>query len=540
MNLVETLGDCFREYARETALSFYAPPRPARIVTYAQLDAWTRELVLFLEHQGFRAGDVVLSYLGKSPELVAALLAVMRGGGVAGCLNSKLKPHQVALMAAQSGARYLFIDRASLDAFSRMDDTGVSTAPAAAAGGIGTSVVPAPGLPGTATTWFLVHLQVQDRTRAYRTACVPAAEDEPAFCLYTSGSTGSPKGVLIGGTDLLQRSRTEAEDFRLSRKDVLLSLLPLSFDVGLNQLLACLMAGGHLVIMNSWFPKDVVAAIRSQRVTGISGVPTLWAEMISAFSALRDTMDLSSLRYLTVSGGDLASDRLQELRCCFAAADIFKTYGQTETFRSGILLPGDFRRQPGSVGRPVRGTRVFILDGTDAVAAPGVEGEIVHHGAGTMIGYINDQEATAQKLRPVPEPLVDILPAGRVVYTGDRGIIDEEGFLFVRGREDGMIKTSGYRVYPREVEECLLKHEAVKRAAVVGIPDERKGQAIVAEAVLRGAATAGQLLSYLRKQLPSYMVPDRLHVVAGLPLSENGKIQYAEIRQKYAETRILP
>jgi acyl-coenzyme A synthetase/AMP-(fatty) acid ligase len=192
-----------------------------------------------------------------------------------------------------------------------------------------------------------------------------------------------------------------------------------------------------------------------------------------------------------------------------------------------------------SVGHPLKGTEVFVLNDKGEIAPPDTEGEIVHYGVGTMLGYLNDIEGTSEKLRKMKEPGSKAMKEGKWVFTGDRGRMDEEGYLYVLGREDGMIKTLGHRVYPKEIESCILEHEHVKNAAVVGIKDERKGQAIIAEVVSNGVLNKQSLIVYLKERLPYYMVPGEINVVEYLPMTESGKIKYTTIKERYEERRFL-
>lgn len=293
------------------------------------------------------------------------------------------------------------------------------------------------------------------------------------------------------------------------------------------------------MILNSWFPRDILTTIRSQSITGISGVPSIWADTIAYPKEPDFEENIRTLKYITVSGGDLAKNQLVRLRQYFENVKIFKTYGQTETFRSSMLKPFDFEGKMTSVGRPVKGTEVFILNDQGEVNPPNIEGEIVHYGVGTMLGYINDLGGTNGKLREIVESVRGTVKEGKLVFTGDRGKMDGEGYLYVLGREDGMIKTLGYRVYPKEIESCILEHEHVKNAAVVGIRDERKGQIIIAEVIGNGALDKQRLIVFLKERLPYYMIPSGINIVEHLPMTENGKIKYTAIKEKYEERRFL-
>jgi acyl-coenzyme A synthetase/AMP-(fatty) acid ligase len=463
----------------------------------------------------------------------------MLNGGVCCCFYSKQNPQYALKLFSIANPNFLILEENTLKNVKKQmekiepNHPFPSYAKYPEAGGIGTSS--------------------QNDSRGIYVLKYPSAEsdsgkgfqefgcnsDKASWCLFTSGSTGTPKGVLISGEDLLRRAMTEIEDYELTEQDSLLSLLPFSFDVGLNQLLSCLLSGAHLVILNSWFPKDILTTIRSRNINGISGVPSIWAEALAYPKGPDFEQNTQTLRYVTVSGGDLAKNQLVELRQYFRNSKIFKTYGQTETFRSSMLKPSDFERKMTSVGRPVKGTQVFILNDKGEIVPPNIEGEIVHYGVGTMLGYINDLEGTNGKLREIVDSLRETVNEGKLVFTGDRGKIDEEGYLYVLGREDGMIKTLGHRVYPKEIESCILEHEHVKNVAVVGVRDERRGQMIIAEVIGSGALDKQRLTSFLKERLPYYMIPSEINIVQYLPMTENGKIGYAAIKEKYEERRIL-
>ena len=521
MRLTRDIQNILRQHKSRPAISRYTSSNSFQTVSYGELEQKVLRAARYLEEQGMQPGDLVASYMNKSTDLVASILATILNGGVACSLNPRLKSHQVLALAAVSRPRFIIVDNSTISSL-------VNTPEAAFGSKL---VLYAEGME-------IVRLseenQINESLRGQR-ALPPVSyhEDGAGYCLFTSGSTGDQKGVLISRDDLLERVTTEIEDYKITHADHLLSLLPLSFDVGLNQFLSSILSGAHLVILNSWFPKDIISAIKHFKITGISAVPTIWADMLSFPKDRNFGSDIETLRYITVSGGDLAQKYLSQLNQYFEKVDIYKTYGQSETFRSGILKPHDFLRKMTSVGQPVKGTSVFILQKNGIPAPADVEGEIIHHGAGTMIRYINGGMGSQEKIREIPESLKNALIDGKVVFTGDCGKFDSAGFLYVLGREDGMIKTMGFRVYPKEVESCILGHPLVKHAAVVGIPDIRKGQSMVAEIISRSALDKKEITAYLRDRLPYYMVPDDIYLVESLPLAENGKIRYAEIKARH-------
>src|SRR5581483_5573714 len=284
-------------------------------------------------------------------------------------------------------------------------------------------------------------------------------------CLFTSGSTGSPKGVLIGAEDLRARADAEVLWYGLSAADGLLSILPFSFDVGLNQLLSAVSIGCELVILDSWFPKDILKAAEVRQVTGISSVPSIWLDFLNHGLKFDKAGPHASLRYLTVSGGDMSHKHLDDLPSIAEGVGIFKTYGQTEAFRATSLKPHEYAAKRYSVGRPFHGVQVYIIGADGSRTKPNEPGEVVHTGLGVMLGYLdgNDPE---HKLRPNPYAGPDD-PAPLAIFTGDQGRLDEDGYLFLEGRRDDMVKIQGNRIYPNEVRDQLLAVPGVGLAEVV-------------------------------------------------------------------------
>ncbi|HUL22604.1 MAG TPA: class I adenylate-forming enzyme family protein [Thermodesulfobacteriota bacterium] len=539
MGLIQEITRVFLRYQGKAATSHYVPPGSLITLTYSQLEKRVRELAQYLSRQGMEPGDLIMCYMTKSVDLVVSILAIMLNGGTCCCFYSKQNPQYALKLFSFANPRFILLEENTLRSVKKHMERVEPSHPFPSCG----RYPEEGGAEGSSAnphrTIYVLNYPSAENGRTQGFQEVGRRSDKASWCLFTSGSTGSPKGVLISGEDLLQRAVNEIEDYEITDQDCLLSLLPFSFDVGLNQLLSSVLSGAHLVLLNSWFPKDILTTVRSRNISGISGVPSIWAEALAYPKGPDFDQNTQTLRYLTVSGGDLSKNQLLQLRQCFRNSKIFKTYGQTETFRSSMLKPFDFERKMTSVGRPLKGTEVFVLNEKGEITPPNTEGEIVHHGVGTMLGYLNDSEGTSEKLRKMKGPGSESTKEGTWVFTGDRGKMDEEGYLYVLGREDGMIKTLGHRVYPKEIEGCILEYEQVKNAAVVGIKDERKGQVIIAEVVANGDLNKQSLIVYLRERLPYYMVPGEINVVEYLPMTESGKIRYATIRERYEERRFL-
>jgi acyl-coenzyme A synthetase/AMP-(fatty) acid ligase len=539
MDLIQEITQVFSRYKGRAAISHYVPPDSSVMLTYGQLEERVKGLAQYLLKQGMEPSDLVMCYMTKSVDLVVSILAIVLNGGTCCCFYSKQNPQYALKLFSMANPRFILFEENTLRSVKRQMERIEPNRPFPSygrypeAGGTGGS------LQSSNRAIYVLKYPPPKSDSGEDFQEVGSSSDKALWCLFTSGSTGSPKGVLISGEDLLRRAVTEIEDYELTDQDSLLSLLPFSFDVGLNQFLSCFLSGAHLVILNSWFPKDILTAVTSQNINGISGVPSIWAEALAYPKGPDFEQNTQALRYITVSGGDLSKNQLLQLRQYFRNVKIFKTYGQTETFRSSMLKPFDFERKMTSVGRPIKETEVFVLNDKGEVAPPDTEGEIVHYGVGTMLGYLNDLEGTSEKLRKMKEPGSEAMKEGKWVFTGDRGRMDEGGYLYVLGREDGMIKTLGHRVYPKEIESCILEHEHVKSAAVVGIKDERKGQAIIAEVVSNGVLNKQSLIIFLKERLPYYMVPGEINVVEYLPMTESGKIKYTTIKERYEERRFL-
>lgn len=350
-------------------------------------------------------------------------------------------------------------------------------------------------------------------------------DDSPRFYLYTSGSTGTPKGVVIQNENLNSRVINEINAYQITPEDRLLNVLPFSFDVGLNQVLTSLISGSSITLLNSWLVRDIVTTIANLKISGFSGVPTIWQSILE--SGMPDIEKaLESLRYLTISAGDLPENLRRELRKCTKSVNIYKTYGQTETFRSGMLFPDEFNAKQDSVGRPPDGVSVEIVLESGTLGAPNEIGEIIHAGAGSMLGYVGDQTATAEKKRPAPIGFNE--KHSTVVYTGDRGKIDSDGYLYVLGRMDRMIKIRGNRVYPEEVESQLLSNTIIDEAVVL---KGSEADSLVAVIVYQQSKsmTAEELNKYLSTRLPAYMIPNQYIEMPQLPRTASAKIDIAQI-----------
>jgi acyl-CoA ligase (AMP-forming) (exosortase A-associated) len=313
--------------------------------------------------------------------------------------------------------------------------------------------------------------------------------------------------------------------------DVIASVLPLSFDAGFSQLTTGFSAGAHVILVNYLAAADVIRACARYGVTGLTCVPPLWIQL----TELPWPAEASrGLRYFANTGGRMPKSTLDKLRAIFPQALPYLMYGLTEAFRSTYLDPAEVDRRPDSIGKAIPNAEILVVREDGTACEPGEPGELVHRGALVALGYWNDPERTAERFRPAPGREPGICATEIAVWSGDVAVRDEEGFLYFVGRKDEMIKTSGYRVSPTEIEEVVYDTGLVRDAVALGLDDDRLGQRIV---IVVSPPDGGELdpvalLAELKRRLPRYMVPEDVSVRAELPRSPNGKFDRNLLRQE--------
>jgi acyl-CoA ligase (AMP-forming) (exosortase A-associated) len=506
-----------------------------RRLSYEQLAQLCAHTSAALRARGARRGERVAVYLEKSVENVAAMFGAAAAGLVFVPINPLLKPEQVAFILRDCDVRMLITSASRLrqltpslggcDSLHTVIAVGAARQGAGAAdegsvaGAVAGATVIAPLGQVTVLDWDAA-------LAAGAAAALPAVrritESDVAAILYTSGSTGQPKGVVLSHRNLVAGATSVASYLGNGPHDRLLAVLPLSFDYGLSQLTTAFLSGACAVLINHLLPRDVVNAVVKERITGLAGVPPLWIQL-----AALDWPADCTLRYITNSGGAMPRATLDQLRARLPKVQPFLMYGLTEAFRSTFLPPTELDRRPDSMGKAIPNAEVLVLrpDGTEC--APGEPGELVHRGPLVSLGYWSDAARTAERFKPYRSPLTGLMLPEMAVWSGDTVRRDEEGFLYFISRADEMIKTSGYRVSPGEVEAVLYAHSDVAEAAAFGVPHEMLGQAIVVVVVVRAerALDEARLLAALKPYLPNYMVPHKIiFAESSLPRNANGKI----------------
>ncbi len=470
--------------------------------------------------QGLRRHDRVVLWLDKCIEWVVAAFATSAAGGTIVPLNPVWKASQVAHALQDCGAVILVTSEERLK---RLRGDAPSALPRV--------VVVLEGGQRAGTLDYASLLQTPP-VAGHR-----VIDTDMAAILYTSGSTGRPKGVVLSHRNMVTGAKSVAAYLGNHAGDSLLAALPLSFDAGFSQLTTAFHAGARVVLLNFLLPRDLLKAMQRERITGLTAVPPLYIQL-AQLDWPAGTAE--HLRYFANTGGHMPRATLEALRRRAPHAQPFLMYGLTEAFRSTYLPPEEVDRRPDSIGKAIPNSEILVLreDGTEC--ATDEPGELVHRGALVGMGYWNDAEKTAERYRLLPGRPGGLMLPEYAVFSGDTVRRDAEGFLYFIGRRDELIKTSGYRVSPSEVEEVLYATQLVGECAAFGVEHPVLGQAIqVIATALPSSPTASLnvdvLLAECRRRMPAYLVPAGVEVVqAPLPRNPNGKIDRKALKLDWA------
>ena len=504
-----------------------SPDAPAltaggQTLDYASLHQQITQFGAALTALGLQRGERIGIYLDKRIETVVASFGASVAAGVFVPINPLLKPEQVAYILRDCSVRILVTspERHALLAgtlsecpdLCRVILTGAATA---------TSSLPchrwdelpAGGMPHPA----------------------PTSRDMAAI-LYTSGSTGRPKGVVLSHNNLVAGAGSVVDYLGNHPDDSLLAALPLSFDAGFSQLTTAFHAGARVVLLNYLMPRDVIRTLERERITGLTAVPPLWLQLAAQPIPASIT---EHLRYIANTGGHMPAATLLHLMQALPKTQPYLMYGLTEAFRATYLPPEEVGRRPDSIGKAIPDNEVWVLREDGSECAPDEPGELVQRGPLVAMGYWNDAEKTAERFRPLPAHL---RPSGLTlpeiaVYSGDTVRRDAEGFLYFVSRRDEMIKTSGYRVSPTEVEDAAYASGLVRECVAFGVPHPALGAAIVlvANACNGAEGPESALPAILKAHCPAYQVPAQIIWIAGsLPRNANGKIDRKRLADEHA------
>ncbi len=476
---------------------------------------------------GVKKGDRIAVYLPKQLETIITILGVSMVGGIFVPINPLLKTDQVEYIVNNCQVT-LFVS--STD---RIKLLGKTLSHCRSLGHI--MVVSAAN---DAQPIVKGKLILNWDLQAVKPLALPQAsisDTDRVAILYTSGSTGKPKGVVLSHRNMVVGAKSVASYLHNQASDRILAVLPFSFDYGLSQLTTALYAGACIVLIDYLFPRDILTILREERITGFAAVPPLWIQLAK--------LDWPSevqhhLRYITNSGGAMPVACTRALQSTLPNTQIVLMYGLTEAFRSTYLNPNDLNQHPDSIGKAIPNVELKIVRPDGSECTPGEEGELVHRGPLIALGYWNDPQQTARRFKPWPVENPTAPSNEIAVWSGDTVKMDKHGFLYFMGRKDDMIKTSGYRLNPAEIEDVIHASPQVDQVVVLGVPDPVLGQRIVAVVTPKKSGVeidSKAILNLCKSKLPAYMLPTQIEITQRLPKTPNGKIDKKLLLRNYSE-----
>jgi len=487
----------------ESAQSF--PDRPVALftggqLTYRQLDQASDRVAATLAAAGIKPGDPVAVQLPNIPQFLISYFGILKAGGIVVPLNVLLTAPEVAFHLGDSRARILIVWEGALpEAAKGAEAVGLDQIYVVGQGGASGVGVPFERLMAVEVPRY--EMAVREPT-------------DTAVIVYTSGTTGRPKGAELTHLQLYMNADIPGRLFNVRSDDIVLTVLPLFHVFGLSSILdVCVRFGCTMSLVPRFTPAAVLEAIQRDRITIFEGVPTMFADMLSCPDT--GSYDLSSLRIAISGGASIPAPVLDAFEERFGLV-VLEGYGLTETASTTTFNVSADERRAYSVGKPIWGTQTQVWDSRGRQLPPGPEnvGEVVTRGLHVMKGYLHNPEATASVF------------TGDWLHTGDLGYFDEDGFLFIVSRKKELIIRGGYNVYPSEIENVLLAHPAIAEAAVVGIPDERLGEEVMAVVITRSTENLAEaeLTIYCRERLAAYKCPRVFQFRSQLPKNTLGKV----------------
>lgn len=470
---------------------------------------------------GINPSDRVATFLDKRFEFVLATFGAVAAGGVFVPVNPILKPAQVFHILTDCNVRVLVTSAARLTGLADILPDCLDL----------NHVVLTDG---DASSFDIDGVTVSAWASLTPTGTPHAAIDtDMAAILYTSGSTGRPKGVVLSHRNMVAGALSVSTYLENVPDDRILCVLPFSFDAGFSQMTTAFAVGACAVLMNYLLPNDVVKTVAKQRITGLGGVPPLWNQL-AALDWPEEAA--ASLRYFTNTGGHMPRATLDRLRASLPNASPYLMYGLTEAFRSSYLPPSEVDNRPDSMGKAIPNAEILVINENGERCAPDEPGELVHRGALVALGYWNDTDRTNERFKPAPGQIEGLPMTEYAVWSGDTVRMDADGYLYFVGRRDEMIKSSGYRISPTELEEVIYSSGTVTEAVALGVPHPMIGQGIVivATPLPDGTLDDAAVIKACRDALPQFMVP---HAVVGrdtLERNPNGKIDRKKLSDELA------
>lgn len=504
-NLAELLRQTTLRYPNKEALTYQGES-----ITWRQFYAYSAALAQKLAEAGVSRGEVVGIHAEHSPAQAVAIFAIAMCDAAFTIVNPVLKENQIKHQMADADLRMIICT----DSFTKdyLNDFTANRG--------GGSIV--------LDQWGLVPGNSQPSEPDLNRPLGRNIPTDVGCVIYTSGSSGRSKGVVVPLRTLLDGARIVSGYLGITDRDVTLGMLPFSFDYGLNQLMTTVYQGARLVIHRYTMPRDLIRVLDAEGVTGIAAVPTIWPMVLNPrFVDPKSRPELKDLRYVTTAGGFHTQELLHGLSQFFPFSQIIVMYGLTESFRSTYLPFSEIFKRQGSIGRPVPEVEIMVLNDEGRLCQPHEKGELVHRGAFVTYGYLNNPDLNKIKFVPLATGGPGCLPE-MAVFSGDIVHRDEDGYLYYHGRKDMQIKCAGYRLSPGEVEEAALAFQGVSQAAAFGQPDPELGQSVcLAYSTYQGKPIEEtELKRSLSDSLPYYAVPKRILFYERLPQTAHGKVDY--------------
>jgi acyl-CoA synthetase (AMP-forming)/AMP-acid ligase II len=508
-------------------------------LTYSEIERRANQVARFLRRQGIERQDRVAIFLDNSVESVVSLFGILKADAIFLMLSSSLKSQKLGYILNNCQAKALITHTNKLNIVSGVFGSVPSLKSIVFVGE--KDRIPKIGNPNPISWNEINGLSSPHASRLTPSENIdigispPASSLRPptlnidldlATIIYTSGSTGDPKGVMLTHLNMVSAATSITTYLENREDDIIIDVLPLSFDYGLYQVLMAFKFGGTVVLEKSFtYPYQIIQKMIQEKVTGFPGVPTIYAILLGLKDL--DKFDFSNLRYMTNTAAALPPTHIERLRKAFPNVTIYSMYGLTECKRVSYLPPEELDRRPASIGRGMPNEEVWIADENGNRVGPGVVGELAVRGSNVMRGYWRLPEETERVLKPGK------YPGEKVLYSGDLFRMDEEGYLYFVGRKDDMIKSKGERISPKEIEQCLCAMDGVAEAAVIGIPDEILGQAIKAFIRCHDGKnlTEKDVLKHCKVHLEDFMVPQSITFLNSFPKTSSNKIDKLALKE---------
>ena len=515
--LGEALLFSARKYPLKTAIIV-----KTREYSYSSLKECSENIAIHLVQSGIRKGDRVAMYMNNSWESVVSIYGITLAGAAFLVINPQTKADKLQYILKDSGAKILFSESIQNNELSKALDNSTDVKEVIISGDIsrmsGFSAIK------------IVAFEEAINSNAGQTVLPSVIANDLAALIYTSGSTGFPKGVMMTHQSMVFTSWSLVEYLRLSEEDRILLVLPLAFDYGLYQLLMAATISGSLIVEQSFtFQKTIYKQIELYRPTVFPGVPTIYAMMIATNK--KTGLSFDCIGKVTNTAAALPTEFIPDLKKIFPKALIFKMYGLTECKRVCYLEPELVEIKTGSVGKAIPGTEVFLLSPEGNPVPPGEKGILHIRGPHVMLGYWHKDDLSKEMLRQ------GSLPGERILCSNDWFKMDEDGFLYFLGRTDDIIKTRGEKVSPIEIENIIYNVTGIKEVAVLGIPDNIMGEAIIAFVTTHNnfQLSVTEVLKECTSKLESFMIPQKVVFLDEMPKSSNGKIDKKELTKMLLE-----